>query len=55
MLADPAPALRALRQARSRVRERVWALAGDAAPHADGQVTVDLDGGRLDLLTADDG
>jgi hypothetical protein len=36
-------ALTALRQARSRVREHVWALAGEAAPYASGQVIVDLD------------
>ena len=37
-------ALAAIRAARADVRERVWRLAGDAAPDADGQVTVDLDG-----------
>ncbi|MGW9599351.1 IS1380 family transposase [Streptomyces albidoflavus] len=37
-------ALTALRQARAQVRENVWALAGDAAPDAAGQVVVDLDG-----------
>ncbi|MFC8867937.1 IS1380 family transposase [Streptomyces sp. NPDC057148] len=37
-------ALTALRAARADVRERVWKLAGDAAPDTGGQVTVDLDG-----------
>ncbi|MET9444952.1 IS1380 family transposase [Streptomyces sp. NPDC006610] len=37
-------ALRAIRSARSEVRTRVWSLAGEHAPDADGQVTVDLDG-----------
>ncbi|TDC03822.1 IS1380 family transposase, partial [Streptomyces sp. 8K308] len=37
-------ALRALRSARSEVRQRVWSLAGRHAPDVDGQVTVDLDG-----------
>ncbi|MGW3115524.1 IS1380 family transposase [Streptomyces sp. NPDC001091] len=37
-------ALTAIRAARSEVRQRVWELAGDRAPHAGGQVTVDLDG-----------
>ena len=37
-------ALAALRTARAEVREHVWRLAGDTAPHAGGQVTVDLDG-----------
>ncbi|MFC5754958.1 IS1380 family transposase [Actinomadura rugatobispora] len=37
-------ALRALRRARAQVRERVWALAGDAAPDTGGQVIVDVDG-----------
>src|SRR5438105_9026736 len=37
-------ALRAIRSARAAARERAWALAGDAAPGADGAlVTVDLD------------
>ena len=37
-------ALRAIRAARAAARERAWALAGDAAPGADGGlVTVDLD------------
>ncbi|WUT58680.1 IS1380 family transposase [Streptomyces canus] len=36
--------LAALRMARAEVREHVWKLAGDAAPDADGQVTVDIDG-----------
>ncbi|WP_372412147.1 IS1380 family transposase [Streptomyces luteireticuli] len=37
-------ALSALRRARAEVRERVWQLAGAAAPDTGGQVTVDLDG-----------
>ncbi len=37
-------ALTAIRQARAHVCEHVWQLAGDTAPDADGQVTVDLDG-----------
>lgn len=37
-------ALRAIRSARSEVRNQVWSLAGENAPDADGQVTVDLDG-----------
>ncbi|MEW2122069.1 IS1380 family transposase [Streptomyces sp. NPDC005474] len=37
-------ALQAIRSARSEVRSRVWSLAGENAPDADGQVTVDLDG-----------
>ncbi|GAA2627482.1 IS1380 family transposase [Streptomyces axinellae] len=37
-------ALQALRAVRSEVRQRVWLLAGENAPDADGQVTVDLDG-----------
>lgn len=37
-------ALQVLRSARSEVRDRVWSLAGENAPDADGQVTVDLDG-----------
>jgi hypothetical protein len=37
-------ALQADRSARSEVRSRVWALAGENAPDAaDGQVTIDLD------------
>jgi hypothetical protein len=37
-------ALKAIRSARAAARERAWALAGDAAPGADGGlVTVDLD------------
>ena len=36
--------LKAIRAARAAARERAWALAGDAAPGADGGlVTVDLD------------
>ncbi len=37
-------ALQAIRSARSEVRSRVWSLAGENAPDADGQVVVDLDG-----------
>ncbi|GHJ42647.1 hypothetical protein Sm713_82560 [Streptomyces sp. TS71-3] len=37
-------ALRALRAARAEVREGVWRLSGDRAPHGGGAVTVDLDG-----------
>lgn len=37
-------ALAAIRQARSEVRQRVWKLAGKAAPNAGGEVIVDLDG-----------
>lgn len=37
-------ALTAIRAARAVVRERVWKLAGAAAPDAGGQVVVDLDG-----------
>ena len=36
--------LAALRTDRAEVREHVWRLAGDAAPDADGQVIVDIDG-----------
>lgn len=34
----------AIRGARSQVRERVWDLAGESSPAADGQVIVDIDG-----------
>ncbi|MFF2361309.1 IS1380 family transposase [Streptomyces sp. NPDC058122] len=37
-------ALTAIRAARTEVRERVWKLAGDAAPDAGGTVIVDIDG-----------
>lgn len=37
-------ALTAIRTARAEVRDRIWKLAGSDAPHADGQVTVDIDG-----------
>jgi hypothetical protein len=37
-------ALAAIRRARSEVREQVWQLAGQAAPNADGEVVVDIDG-----------
>lgn len=36
--------LAALRMAQAEVREHIWKLAGDAAPDADGQVVVDIDG-----------
>ncbi|MFJ8715100.1 IS1380 family transposase [Streptomyces violaceus] len=36
--------LTALREARAEVREQVWKLASQAAPDADGQVIVDIDG-----------
>ncbi|WP_037603312.1 IS1380 family transposase [Streptacidiphilus rugosus] len=37
-------ALEAIRQARSDVRQRVWKLAGNAAPDFGGEVIVDIDG-----------
>ncbi|MFJ7244328.1 IS1380 family transposase [Kitasatospora sp. NPDC098652] len=37
-------ALAAIRRARADVRERVWRLACEAAPDADGEVIVDIDG-----------
>lgn len=37
-------ALQAIRSARAQARQRIWQLAGRAAPDADGTVTVDLDG-----------
>ncbi|WP_406087329.1 IS1380 family transposase [Kitasatospora purpeofusca] len=37
-------ALAAIRRARAEVRERVWRLAGEAAPDAGGEVVVDIDG-----------
>ena len=41
---DGPRALKAIRAARAAARERAWALAGDAAPGADGGlVTIDLD------------
>ena len=44
LAADLPRALKAIRAARAAARERAWALAGDAAPGADGGlVTVDLD------------
>jgi Transposase DDE domain group 1 len=43
LAADGPRALAAIRAARAAARERAWALAGDAAPGADGLVTVDLD------------
>jgi hypothetical protein len=43
-LAGDAPrALRAIRAARAAARQKAWALAGEAAPGAGGQVIVDLD------------
>jgi hypothetical protein len=43
-LAGDPRALKAIRSARAQARERAWALAGNAAPGADGAlVTVDLD------------
>ena len=44
LAADAPRALRAIRRARAAARERAWALAGDTAPGADGDlVTVDID------------
>jgi hypothetical protein len=44
LAADAPRSLKAIRAARAAARERAWALAGDAAPGADGGlVTVDLD------------
>jgi hypothetical protein len=44
LAADAPRALRAIRKARAAARERAWALAGDAAPGADGSlIAVDLD------------
>jgi hypothetical protein len=44
LAADGPRALAAIRAARAEARERAWALAGDAAPGADGGlVTIDLD------------
>jgi hypothetical protein len=37
-------ALQAIRSARAQARQRIWQLVGQAAPDADGTVTVDLDG-----------
>jgi hypothetical protein len=37
-------ALAAIRDARSQVRGRVWDLAGESSPAADGNVIVDIDG-----------
>ncbi|NUK71969.1 IS1380 family transposase [Streptomyces lunaelactis] len=45
LLASAGPkSLVAIRSARAHVREHVWKLAGTAAPDADGQVIVDIDG-----------
>lgn len=44
LAADPARALKAIRAARAAARERVWGLAGEAAPGADGElIPVDID------------
>src|SRR5262249_38338521 len=44
LAADAPRALKAIRAARATARERVWALAGENAPGADGGlVTIDLD------------
>jgi hypothetical protein len=44
LAADAPRALRAIRKARAAARERAWALAGDAAPGADGSlIPVDID------------
>jgi len=44
LAADAPRALKAIRGARATARERAWALAGDAAPGADGGlITVDID------------
>jgi hypothetical protein len=44
LAADPVRACKAIRAARAAARERVWALAGDAAPGAGGElIPVDLD------------
>ncbi|MFC5908661.1 IS1380 family transposase [Streptacidiphilus monticola] len=44
-LAQAGPrALEAIRRASAEVRDRVWQLAGPRAPHASGQVVVDIDG-----------
>jgi hypothetical protein len=40
---DAPQALRAIRAARAAARQKAWALAGEAAPGAGGQVIVDLD------------
>jgi hypothetical protein len=45
VLASAGPkVLAAIRTTRAHVREHVWKLAGQAAPHAGGQVIVDIDG-----------
>jgi hypothetical protein len=43
LAADAPRSLKAIRAARAAARQTAWALAGEAAPGADGQVTVDLD------------
>lgn len=44
LAASEEKALAAVRAARAEARPRVWKLAGERAPDADGAVTVDLDG-----------
>lgn len=44
LAASDEKALEAVRAARAEARARVWKLAGERAPDADGAVTVDLDG-----------
>ncbi len=48
LAASEEEALAAVRAARAKARARVWKLAGERAPDADGAVTVDLDGGAGD-------
>jgi hypothetical protein len=43
LAADAPRSLRVIRAARAAARQKAWALAGEAAPGAGGQVTVDLD------------
>ncbi|GHI99361.1 hypothetical protein TPA0906_12270 [Streptomyces olivaceus] len=45
LASDGQRALTAIRAARATVRKHVWKPAGDTAPDAGGQVTVDLDSG----------
>lgn len=44
LAASEEKALAAVRAARAEARARVWTVAGERAPNADGAVTVDLDG-----------
>ncbi len=44
LAASGGKALQAIRSARSEVRYGAWSLAGKSAPHAEGQVVIDLDG-----------